>query len=110
MGVTGLETAFAILNTELVEPGVIDLDTIVERMSAGASVYGLGPPRIEPGREANVALIDLTAEWEAGAEGWESRSSNSCFTGRELRGRVILTVAGGRVAYRERSFAIGVAG
>jgi dihydroorotase len=110
MGVTGLETAFAILNTELVEPGVIDLDTIVERMSAGASVYGLEPPRIEPGREANVALIDLTAEWEAGAEGWESRSSNSCFTGRELRGRVILTVAGGRVAYRERSFAIGVAG
>ncbi len=109
MGVTGLETAFAILNTELVEPGVIELETIIERMSAGAHVYDLEPPKLEPGHVADIALIDLAAEWEAGAEGWESRSSNSCFAGRGLRGRVMLTVGGGRVAYRERSFAIGVA-
>jgi dihydroorotase len=109
MGVTGLETAFAILNTELVEPGVIELETIIDRMSAGASVYGLEPPSLARGSDANVALIDLAAEWEAGADGWESRSSNSSFAGRELRGRVMLTVAGGRVAYRNRSFALGVA-
>ena len=110
MGVTGLETAFAILNTELVEPGVIDLETIVERLSAGARVYGLEPPSLEPGSTANIALMDLAAEWEAGAEGWESRSANSCFAGRKLHGRIRMTVAAGRVAYRGRSFAIGVAG
>ena len=109
MGVTGLETAFAVLNTELVEPGVLELETIVERMSAGARVYGLEPPSLATGSEANVALIDLAATWEAGADGWESRSSNSSFAGRELLGRVVLTVAGGRVAYRNRNFTLGVA-
>jgi dihydroorotase len=109
MGVTGLETAFAVLHTELVLPGIIDLDLLVERMTAGAQVYDLEAPRLEVGREANVALIDPGAEWIAGADGWESRSSNSCFAGRELRGRVLMTVAGGSVVYRQRSFAIGAA-
>ena len=54
-------------------------------------------------------LFDPEAEWEAGAEGWESRSDNSCFAGARLRGRVLMTVVGGRVAYRQRSFAMGVA-
>jgi dihydroorotase len=109
MGVTGLETAFAVLNTELVVPGVLDLVVLVERMTAGAAVFGFDPPRLEPGSEANVVLVDPDAEWEAGADGWESRSENSCFAGRTLRGRVLMTVTAGRVAYRQRSFAIGAA-
>ena len=44
-----------------------------------------------------------------GAEGWESRSSNSCFAGSTMRGRVLMTVVAGRVVYRQRSFAMGVA-
>lgn len=110
MGVTGLETAFAVLNTELVIPGVLDLATLIERLSAGAAPFGFAPPRIEVGTQANLVLVDLDAEWDAGAEGWESRSENSCFAGRRLRGRVLVTVAAGRVAYRQRSFAMGVAG
>jgi dihydroorotase len=109
MGVTGLETAFSVLHTDLVLPGILPLELLVERMTAGAEIYGLEPPRIEPGSEANVVLIDPEAEWEAGAEGWESRSENSCFTGRALRGRVLMTVCGGSVVYRQRSFAIGAA-
>ncbi len=54
-------------------------------------------------------LVDTEAEWDAGAEGWESRSDNSCFAGMRLRGRVLMTVVAGRVAYRQRSFAMGVA-
>ena len=107
MGVIGLETAFAAINTELVEPGVLDLGLVVERMSAGAVAFDLEPPRIEAGAAANVTLIDLGAEWEAGASGWESRSQNSCFSGRALRGRVMATIAAGQVAYRNRSFAMG---
>jgi dihydroorotase len=108
-GVTGLETAFPILYTELVIPGVLDLETVVERLGGGATAFGFERPRIAVGSEANLTLCDLDAEWEAGAEGWESRSENSCFTGRRLRSRVLMTVAAGRVAYRQRSFAMGVA-
>lgn len=109
MGVTGVETAFAVLHTELVLPGVLDLDLVVERMSGGAAPFGFEPPAIEVGREANLVLFDPEAEWEAGADGWESRSDNSCFAGRRLTGRVLVTVAAGAVAYRQRSFAMGVA-
>ncbi len=109
MGVTGLETAFAALYSELVLPGVLELSLLVDRMSAGAAAFGLELPSLAPGSDANLALFDPDAEWEVGAEGWESRSQNSCFTGRTLRGRVLATVVGGRVAYRQRSFAMGVA-
>ena len=109
MGVTGLETAFAAIHTDLVLPGVLDLAVLVERMSAGARAFGFEAPTLAPGAEANVALIDLDAEWEPGADGWESRSANSCFAGRRLTGRVMMSVAAGRVAYRQRSFAMGVA-
>jgi dihydroorotase len=108
-GVIGLETAFAVIHTDLVLPGVLDLALVIERLSAGAEAFGFEAPRIEPGAEANLVLVDSEAEWDAGAEGWESRSENSCFAGRRLRGRVLMTIAGGRVAYRQRSFAMGVA-
>ncbi len=100
MGTTGLETAFAALYTELVLPGVLGLGVLLERMTAGAGLFGLPVPTIAPGAEANIALIDLDAEWVAGEHGWQSRSANCCFAGRRLRGRVLLTVAAGAVAYR----------
>ena len=109
MGVTGLETAFAAIHTELVLPGVLDLSTVVDRMSAGAAGFGFELPGLAPGAEANVALLDLDAEWEPGVDGWESRSANSCFAGRKLTGRPLMTVVAGQVAYRQRSFAMGVA-
>jgi dihydroorotase len=106
MGTTGLETSFAALHTGLVLPGIIPLALLVERMTAGGELYGLPVPRIAVGEPANAALVDLEAEWVAGEHGWESRSENCCFTGRSLRGRVLMTLAAGGVAYRERSFAV----
>jgi dihydroorotase len=103
MGTTGLETAFAAVHTELVVPGVLDLALVVDRMTAGARLLGLPVPRIEPGAPANLTVVDLGAEWEVGEDGYESRSENCCFAGRTLRGRVLLTLAGGSVAYRERA-------
>ncbi len=100
MGTTGLETAFAALYTELVLPGVLELGVLLERMTAGAALFGLPVPTLAQGKEANIALIDLDAEWVAGEHGWQSRSANCCFAGRRLRGRVLLTVAAGAVAYR----------
>ena len=50
-------------------------------------------------------LVDLATEWEVGEAGYESRSENCCFAGRRLTGKVLLTVAAGGVAFRERTFA-----
>ena len=109
MGVTGLETAFAVLYSDLVLPGVLPLELLVERMSAGGGPYGLRPPALERGAPADICLIDLDARWTVGEAGYESRSDNSCFAGRELQGRVLMTLAAGSVAYRERGFAIRLA-
>jgi dihydroorotase len=105
MGTTGLETAFAALYTELVLAGELELPVIVERMSAGAAVYELPVPRIAPGEPANLCLVDLEASFEVGAGGYFSRSENCCYHGRTLRGRVLLTIAAGTVAYRGRLLA-----
>jgi dihydroorotase len=107
MGVTGLETAFAALHTHLVLPGLVELPVLVERMTVGGVPFGIPAPSLEPGSAANVVLVDLEAEWEVGEHGYESRSANCAFAGQRLTGRVRMTVAGGQVAYRERSFAIG---
>jgi dihydroorotase len=109
MGVTGLETAFAVLVTDLVVPGHLPLATLVERMTAGLEPFGLLVPTIAKGAAANICIADLRASWEVGDPGYESRSINNAFAGRTLTGRVLVTLADGAVAYRERSFAIGVA-
>jgi dihydroorotase len=99
-GVTGLETAFAILNTRLVEPGVLPLATLVERMSAGpAAVYGLERPRVAVGAEANLVLLDPERAWRIEESAFRSKSVNSWLLGETLRGKPVLTVAAGRVAF-----------
>jgi dihydroorotase len=105
MGTTGLETAFAALYTELVLPGELELDILVQRMTAGGALYDLPTPRIATGEPANLCLVDLGAQFEVGADGYASRSANCCFHGRTLYGRVVLTLAAGGVAFRERMLA-----
>jgi dihydroorotase len=107
MGVIGVETAFAVLHSELVRPGLLSLGVLVERLTAGGEPFGIPAPTLAPGAPANLCLVDLEAEWEVGEAGYESRSTNCPFDGWRLTGRVRMTVADGTVAYRERSFAIG---
>jgi dihydroorotase len=105
MGTTGLETAFAALYTELVLAGTITLELLVTKLTAGAALFELPVARIASGEPANLTLLDLDASFIAGEHGWESRSENCCFAGRELRGRVLMTVAAGAVAHRDRTLA-----
>jgi dihydroorotase len=99
-GVTGLETAFAALHTHLVAPGLLPLETLLERMSAGpARALGLPEPRLEVGARANLVLLDLDAEWTVTETGFRSRSANSWLLGERLRGRVVKTVADGRLVH-----------
>jgi dihydroorotase len=103
MGTTGLETAFAALYTDLVLTGVLTLGCLIERLTSGAALLELEIPTIATGLHADLCLIDLAATWPVGEAGYESRSANCCFDGRELNGRTLLTLAGGQLAHRERS-------
>ena len=99
-GVTGLETAFSALYTHLVEPGMLKLETLVERMSAGpARSYGLEAPRIAVGSPANLVLLDLQASRRVDDRDFRSRSANSWLLGQTVKGQVRLTIAAGRVAF-----------
>jgi dihydroorotase len=99
-GVTGLETSFAALYTHLVEPGLVPLETVLERMSAGpARAYGLDEPRIAVGRPANLVLLDLRASYRVSEERFRSRSVNSWLIGDTLKGAVRTTIAAGRVVF-----------
>jgi len=99
-GVTGLETAFAVLHTRLVEPGILSLGTVLERLSAGpARVYGLEPPRIAVGAPANLVVLDLEATWCVADDEFRSRSANSWLLGSTLKGKVVQTVADGKIAF-----------
>ena len=99
-GVIGLETAFAALYTTLVEPGILTLETVLQRMSAGpAAIFGLDRPRIVVGAPANLTLIDLAGSWRVKVSGFRSRSANSWLIGERLRSRIALTVAAGRTVF-----------
>lgn len=106
MGVTGLETSFPVVYTDLVVPGILPLDLVIDRLTHGADLFDLDRPRIAKDEPANLTLIDLEAEWIVGEEGYESRSDNSCFAGKRVQGKVLMTVASGVTAHRSRSIAL----
>ena len=109
IGVTGLETAFSSVYTELVLPGRITLDLLVEKLGCGGAPFGIEPFTLKEGSRANLCLVDLEAEWVVGEDGYESRSVNSWCAGETLRSRVLVTLADGQVAFRLRTFSLGVA-
>jgi dihydroorotase len=103
-GTTGLETALAVVLTELVEPGELDLVEAVRRLSTtparilGVSDHG-GP--VAPGRPANLVAFDPAAAWVVGERPFASRSRNSAFLGRTLRGRAVHTLLRGELTVRD---------
>jgi dihydroorotase len=100
-GVIGLETAFAALHTHLVLPGLVPLETLVRRMSGDpAAALGLPVPTLAEGATADVALVDPEARWTVEPDGLAGKSSNSSWLGDALTGRVRMTIAGGRMAWR----------
>jgi dihydroorotase len=104
-GFSGLETAFALCRTELVREGGLDLSRLSALMSAApARILGLGEGsgrrgRIAPGFRADLAAVDPDAPWTVTPEAFKSRGKNSPLGGRELRGRILLTLREGRVVY-----------
>ena len=105
-GVIGLETAFPALVLGLIEPGIVPLEVIVERMTAGpARAFGLPRPRLAVGAEADLALWDLRERYTVSESDLHSRSRNCAFLGREVQGRCLLTLAAGRTAHGAKAVA-----
>jgi dihydroorotase len=100
-GLVGLETALGLAVTELVESGHLDAMTMFERMAAApAKILGLGDQgRIEAGSPANLVVIDPGAEWTVDPAAFRSRSRNTPFRGRRLRGKVLWTLHRGVVTF-----------
>ena len=100
MGLVGLETALGLAVTELVEAGVIDLPTLIDRMScAPARAFNLPGGTLGVGAPADVTVFDPAEAWEVDPSAFASKSRNTPFAGRELRGRNRLTIVGGRVVW-----------
>jgi dihydroorotase len=103
-GLVGLETALGLALTQLVHAGHMDIPTLVERMScAPARAFGLPGGTLRRGAPADVTVFDPDGTWVVDPAHFVSRSRNTPFAGRELRGRARLTVVGGRVVYTSES-------
>lgn len=99
-GVVGLETSLGLVYGHLVTGGLIDLSTLVERMSvAPARIFDLPGGTLKPECPADVTVFDPGAEWTVDAGRFVSRSRNTPFLGWTLRGRPRYTIVGGRVVF-----------
>jgi dihydroorotase len=99
-GLVGLETALALGITELVERGVMDMPTLLLRMStAPARAFKLPGGSLQRGVHADVTVFDPTLEWVVDPATFRSKSRNTPFAGRTLRGRAIYTIVSGRIVF-----------
>ena len=99
-GIIGLETAMSIALQHLVRPGLIDLPTLIERMSAApARLWHLPGGSLGRDQVADVVVFDPDATWTVDPARIRSRSRNSPWLGEELPGVVRWTIVGGRVVF-----------
>jgi dihydroorotase len=103
-GMVGLETALGVVLAELVEPGVCSLLRAVELMSTGPAKI-LGTPEhgrsIVAGSPANLVVFDPEATWTVESGALSSRSRNTPFAGRKLKGRVLHTILRGAFTVKD---------
>jgi dihydroorotase len=99
-GIIGLETALGLTVSELLEAGLLSLPELVNRMSVmPARIFGLQGGSLAPGAPADVVVFDPAAEWTVRPEQFYSKSRNTPFAGRRLRGRAETTIVRGQVVF-----------
>lgn len=100
MGVVGLETAFAVLNTKLVKTGIITLEKLVEMMSVRPrEIFGIDGGEIKEGAVANLALLDVDKEWVVNPDSFVTMGRATPFEGWKLQGENLLTIYRGEIVY-----------
>lgn len=101
MGVVGLETSFAAVNTYMVEKGYISFEKLVEVMSINPrKIFGL-ESGIQIGKPADITIVDPKAKWAVNPEEFVSMGKATPFAGKTLTGKVIATIYNGDFAYSE---------
>ena len=100
MGIVGLETAFAALNTHLVRKGVISLERLIELMSYNPRRVFRIEGGIEVGDRADIVLLDTDKAWRVDSEKFYSMGKISMFDGRDMVGDIAMTIHRGEVVYK----------
>lgn len=107
-GMIGLETLLPLTLTQLVQPGIITLERAIELMSTDpASILGVPHGSLAVGAPADITVFDPDWAWEITEDWFVSKSKNSPFTGRTVRGRVTHTVSRGEVVFEEPTIDAG---
>jgi len=100
-GIIGLETALPLAITELVGSGLLTLPELILRMStAPARTFNLPGGTLATGAPADLVVIDPDVEWEIRPEAFHSKSRNTPFAARRVRGRAETTIVRGAIAYQ----------
>lgn len=98
-GIIGLETSLP-LSLRLVEEGVLTLPVLVEKMACNpAKILGINRGTLKAGSVADITVIDPNAVWTVEADKLASKSKNSPFLGRKMKGAAAYTIVSGRVVY-----------
>jgi dihydroorotase len=99
-GISSLETAFGLL-MRLVHSRALSLTELIAALTyRPANAWGLPYGTLQPGAAADVVVVDPEQAWVVDPERFMSKGKNSPLGGQTLRGTVLLTVAGGSIAYR----------
>ena len=101
MGVVGLETAFAAVYTHLVKPGILSMDRLMALLNGNAARrFGYGTPLAE-GQPADLTVFGLDRPFRVDPEQFRSMGRATPFAGMELYGVCLLTMADGKIVWRE---------
>ena len=99
-GIVGLETALGVYLTELVHHDRVSLGEVVAKMTHIPSDYfGLGRGTLKEGSPADVTVIDPERKWTVKKAEFRSKSKNTPFEGRELKGQAVFTIVGGEIRH-----------
>ena len=99
-GIVGLETAFPVLYTHLVRPGILSLETLIDLMHTNpARRFGIGAP-LEEGAPADLTVFDLDAQYTILPEDFLSQGKSSPFAGERVFGKCLLTLSDGEIAWQ----------
>ena len=99
-GISGLESAFSLCYTYLVDKGVITLDKLTKLMSERpAQLLGIECGQLKEGGLADITLVDLDREYEIDAKSFESKGKNTPFDGWKVKGKVVKTIVEGQIKY-----------
>jgi dihydroorotase len=100
-GMVGLETALALVLTNLVNTKILTLKKAVEKLtSAPARILDLDKGTLKIGADADITIADPKAEWTVDPSNFASKSKNSPFAGMKLKGKVLYAIVGGKVAVK----------